>query len=191
MDSLNLNCLKQEPTTTWTCGRLINLLYCTSTFTKNVYNVWPLPVHDTLTCISSDATNVPFTLHHNSLLKFGGVSSWSVESGLPSTSSLSNSLMHKSLNSPSDVSPSISFLENIVHLVCSEHCKHTFPYFMWFLWFSFKVKLCHWRWSGHWCFYCALSESKHIVLVSCCLCGYSSYMPPYWSSDCSSNPAIN
>ena len=50
------------------------------------------------------------------MLKFGGESS-SVESGLSSTSSLSNSLMRKSLNSPSSVLPSISFRENVVHLV--------------------------------------------------------------------------
>ena len=137
----------------------------------------------TLTCISHRTTI------HRPMLKFGGVSS-TVESGLPSTSSLSNSLMRKSLNSPSDVPPSISFRENIVHLVCSEHCNHTFRSFMWFLWFSFKVKLCHWRWSGHWCLDCALSKSKHITLVSCCLFGYSSYIyiPPYWSGDCSSKP---
>ena len=49
----------------------------------------------------------------------------SVESGLTFTSSLSNSLMRKS--SPSNVLPSIIFRENVVHLVCSEHCKHTFP----------------------------------------------------------------
>ena len=65
------------------------------------------------------------TTTHWPMLKFGGESS-SVESGLSSTSSLSNSLMHKTLNSPSDVLPSISFRENVVHLVCSEHCKHTF-----------------------------------------------------------------
>ncbi len=53
---------------------------------------------------------------HWPMLKFGGVSS-SVESGLTSTSSLSNSLMRKSLNSPSNVLPSISFQENVVHLV--------------------------------------------------------------------------
>ena len=50
------------------------------------------------------------------MLKFGGESS-SVESGWSSTSSLSNSLMCKSLNSPSNVLPSISFRENVVHLV--------------------------------------------------------------------------
>ena len=50
------------------------------------------------------------------MLKFGGESS-SVESRLTSTSSLSNSLMRKSLNSPSNVLPSISFQENVVHLV--------------------------------------------------------------------------
>ena len=49
-----------------------------------------------------------FTTTHWPMLKFGGVSS-SVESGLPSTSSLSNSLMRKTLNSPSDVLSSISF----------------------------------------------------------------------------------
>ena len=48
------------------------------------------------------------------MLKFGGES---VESGLTSTSSLSNSLMCKSCNSPSLVLPSISFRENVVHLV--------------------------------------------------------------------------
>ena len=48
MHSLNLNCLKQDPATTETCGRLINLLYCITTFAINVYNIWPLPVHDTL-----------------------------------------------------------------------------------------------------------------------------------------------
>ena len=48
------------------------------------------------------------------MLKFGGESS-SVESGLTSTSSLSNSLMRKSLNSPSNVLPRISFQENLVH----------------------------------------------------------------------------
>ena len=63
------------------------------------------------------------TTTHWPMLKFGGVSS-SVGSGLPSTSSLSN-YMRKSFNSPSDVLPSISFRENIVYLVCSEHCKHT------------------------------------------------------------------
>ena len=55
------------------------------------------------------------TIIHRPMLKFGGV-----ESDLPSTSSLSNSLKRKSLNSPSDVSPSISFRENIVHLECSD-----------------------------------------------------------------------
>ena len=45
---------------------------------------------------------------------FGGVSS---ESDLPSTSSLSNSLVRKSLNSSSDVLPSISFREDSVHLL--------------------------------------------------------------------------
>ena len=54
---------------------------------------------------------------HWPMLKFGGVSS-SVES------SLSNSLMRK-INSPSDVLPSISFRENLVHLVCSEHSVNT------------------------------------------------------------------
>ena len=67
-----------------------------------------------LTCISSDASNVHFTLHHNSLANTDvwGVSS-SVESGLPSTSSLYNSLMrHLLLNlrgprdCPSSVVPS-------------------------------------------------------------------------------------
>ena len=50
---------------------------------------------------------------------------------------------------------------------------------MWFLWFSFKVKWCHWhwRWTRHWCFDCALSEPNHITLVLCCLFGYSSYAP--------------
>ena len=74
MDSLNLNCLKQDPTTTGTCARLINMLYCISAFAINVYNIWSLPVfyyttlfYITLACISSDATNVRFTLHHNSL----------------------------------------------------------------------------------------------------------------------------
>ena len=72
MDSLNLTCLKQDPTTIGTCGgRLISTLYCISTFAINIYNIWPLPVHDTL-------------LHHI------------------------------------DVVPSISFRENVVHLVCSE-----------------------------------------------------------------------
>ena len=50
------------------------------------------------------------------MLKFGGESS-SVESRLTSTSSLSNSLMRKSLNSPSNILPSISFQKNVVHLV--------------------------------------------------------------------------
>ena len=54
------------------------------------------------------------TTAHWLMLKFGGVSS-SVESGLPSTSSLPNSLMRKSLNSPSNVLPSISFRENVVY----------------------------------------------------------------------------
>ena len=35
-----------------------------------------------------------------------------------------------------------------------------------------EVKLCYWRWAGHWCFDCALSEPNHITLVSCCLCAY-------------------
>ena len=48
MDSLNLNCLKQDPTTIGTCGRLISSLYCISTFAINIYNIWPIPVHDTL-----------------------------------------------------------------------------------------------------------------------------------------------
>ena len=119
MDSLNLNCLKQDPTTIGTCGRLITLLYCISTFAINIYNVWPLPVHDTL-------------LHHIDLYFIrcnqcplhtapqlvGQCLSLEVEdSCLTSTSSLSNSLMRKSLNSPSNVLPSISFRENVVHLV--------------------------------------------------------------------------
>ena len=57
------------------------------------------------------------------MLKFGGESS-SVES----SSSLSNSLMRKSFNSPSSVLPSISFRENVVHLVFGVNlprCKHT------------------------------------------------------------------
>ena len=128
MDSLNLNCLKQDPTTTGTCGRLINSLYCISTFAINVYHICPLPVHDitfciTLTCISSDMQPMSAshcTTTHWPMLKFGGVSS-SVESGLPSASSLSNSLMHIRCL------PSISFRDNVMHLVCSEHCKHTFP----------------------------------------------------------------
>ena len=48
MDSLNLNCLKQALTTNGTCVRQINSLYCNSTFAINVYNIWPLPVHETL-----------------------------------------------------------------------------------------------------------------------------------------------
>ena len=72
---------------------------------------------------------------HRPMLKFAGVSS-SVESGFksnqvlfshtynlqyvhfichPHQSSLSNSLMRNGLNLPSDVTPSISFWENIVH----------------------------------------------------------------------------
>ena len=45
---LELNCLKQDPTTIGTCGRLITLLYCISTFAININNIWPLPVHDTI-----------------------------------------------------------------------------------------------------------------------------------------------
>ena len=126
MDTLNLNCLKQDPTTTWNCGRLINSLYCISTFAINVYNIWPLPVHDTL-------------LHHIDLYfiwcnqcplhtapQFIG-QCWRLDTFICRVRLAihiivsSNSLMRKSLNSPSDVSPSISFRENIVHLVCSKH----------------------------------------------------------------------
>ena len=124
MYSLNLNCLKQDPTTIGTCGRLITLLYCISTFAINIYNIWPLPVHDTLLhhidLYFIRCNQCPLHTHCTTtrwqMLKFGGESS-SVESRLTSTSSLSNSLMRKSLNSPSSVLPSISFQENVVHLV--------------------------------------------------------------------------
>ncbi len=66
---------------------------------------------------------------------------------------------------------------------------------MWFLWFSFKVKWCHWHWKWtNRCFDCALSEPNHIRLVSCCLCGYSSYAPIliWWLFlQLSSSPSIN
>ena len=71
MDSLNLNCLKQDPTTIGTCGRIIiTSLYCISTFAINIYILATSSTRHsciTLTCISSDATNVRSTLHHNSL----------------------------------------------------------------------------------------------------------------------------
>ena len=66
LDIAKILALKHDPTTTGTCGRLINSLYCISTFAINVYNIWPLPVHDTL-LHHIDATNVRFTRHHNSL----------------------------------------------------------------------------------------------------------------------------
>ena len=36
IDSLNLNCSKQDPTTTGTCGKLITSLYCIGMFVINV-----------------------------------------------------------------------------------------------------------------------------------------------------------
>ena len=80
-----------------------------------------------LTCISYDATNVRFTLQRNSL---ANAEVWRcificrvrliihiIVIQFPDP-------MLKSLNATSDVLPSISFRENVVHLVCSEHCKH-------------------------------------------------------------------
>ena len=115
MDSLNLNCLKQDPTTIGTCGRLITSLYCISTFTINIYNIWPLPVHDTLLhqidlyfirCNQCPLPTAPQLVGQCLSLE---VNLHQLKSGLTSTSSLSNSLMRKSLNSPSNVLPSISF----------------------------------------------------------------------------------
>ena len=82
-DPLNLNCLNQDPcTTTGTCGRLINkfallhrhiwdkcLKHLATSSTRNYF------APHSLTCISSDAINVLFTLHHNSL----ALVCWSLE----------------------------------------------------------------------------------------------------------------
>ena len=45
-DSLNLNCLKQDPTTTGTCGRLINSLYCISTLCNKCLQHLATSAHD-------------------------------------------------------------------------------------------------------------------------------------------------
>ena len=86
--------------------------------------------------------------------------------------------MRKRLNVPSDVLPSISFRENVVHLVCSEHCINTPSHNVCGSCdLASKLNYVTGDELNIDVFDCALSKPNHITLVPCCLCGYSSYAP--------------